>query len=269
MSQPAVSNALARLRELIDDPLFVRAPRGVEPTIKTRELITPVREALTLIGRHIGTTANPDLSNYKRLFRIAVIDPLEPIIMPAVVRTITSQAPGINIECIQPHPRVFDEIRAGAIDLACSAYPADMTNLVVRLIGPADIVVVTRRNHPGISKPLDLETFQRLPHVALIRELRGFTNIDRILAANMTPRRVVYMVSKIWSIPPMVERTDLVGMLPRAFVNAIIGNFDLDIHEPPTELPEQHLYMTWHANSEHDPGHIWLRESMMQAVLTN
>jgi DNA-binding transcriptional LysR family regulator len=269
MSQPAVSNALARLREQIDDPLFIRAGRGVEPTIKTRELINPVREALGLIGRHLGASANIDLSTYKRLFRVVVIDPLEPIIMPAVIRTITSQAPGINIECIQPHPKVFDDIRAGAVDLACFSHPTDPTDIVVKLIGPADLVVVSRRGHPGIKKPLDLETFQRLPQIALIRELRGLTNVDRSLAASMTPRRVAYMASKIWSIPPMVERTDLVGLLPRAFVNEIIGNFDLDVHEPPTAFPEQHLYMAWHTNSEHDLGHIWLRESMMQAALTN
>ena len=90
MSQPAVSNALARLRELIDDPLFVRAARGVEPTSKTREMINPVREALGLIGRHLDKGVEIDLSTYKRIFRVIIVDALEPIIMPPLVRTTLS-----------------------------------------------------------------------------------------------------------------------------------------------------------------------------------
>lgn len=81
--------------------------------------------------------------------------------------------------------------------------------------------------------------------------------------------RVVYMVAKPWSIPPMVEQTDLIGMLPRRFVESISENYRLDIHEVPTGIEPQHSYMMWHINSEHDAGHRWLRESMMQAALTN
>jgi DNA-binding transcriptional LysR family regulator len=269
MSQPAVSNALARLRDLLDDPLFVRAPGGVEPTVKARELVTPVREALGLIGRYLDAGPTIDLATYKRLFRIIIIDTLEPLMMPAVVRTITSQAPHIDIECIQPHPKFYEDIRAGTIDLACFAYPIDSTEIVVKAICPVDLVVVARRGHPEITKPLDFETFQRLPHIGLGRQLRGLTNVDSKLAASEMPRRVVYMASKIWAIPPMVERTDLLGLLPRAFVSEVADNFDLDVHELPVEIPEQHIYMMWHPMNEHDPGHIWLRESMMRAMQTN
>jgi len=270
MSQPAVSNALARLRELIGDQLFVRTPRGVDPSIKARELIAPVREALGLIGRHLDAGPDFDLSTYSRLFRIIVVDTLEPIIMPAVVRTLLAEAPGVNIECIQGDGQFYEGIRTGTIDLACFSFPVDTTDMIVQTLCPADLVVVSRRDHPGIERPLDLETFQRLPHIALGRELRGLTNIDRnLIARGMPHRRVGYMAAKGWSIPPMVERTDLLGILPRRFVQEIAGNFALDIHELPVELPEQFMYMMWHANRELDPGHKWLRQSIMQAVRTN
>jgi DNA-binding transcriptional LysR family regulator len=269
MSQPAVSNALARLREVIDDPLFVRAPGGVEPSVRARELITPVREALGLIGRHLDAGPDVDLSTYKRLFRIIVVDVLEPIIMPAVVRTLMSRAPGVNIECVQGDGQFYESIRAGVIDLACFAFPVNTTDMIVQTMCPADLVVVSRRDHPAINKPLDLETFQKLPQIALSRELRGLTNIDRNLIAMGMPRRIGYMTAKSWSIPPMIERTDLIGILPRRFVQEIAGNFALDIHELPIELPEQFMYMMWHADSELDPGHMWLRESILRAVRTD
>lgn len=267
MSQPAVSNALARLRELIDDPLFVRAQGGVEPTVKARELIQPVREALGLIGRHLGTGTEIDWTTYKRVFRIVVVDAMEPIIMPPVVRAILSQAPGVNIECIQAHSKVYEEIRAGTIDLACFPFPLDnIFEITVKPLCPADMVVVARRNHPGIVRPLDLETFQRLPFIGLNYDLRGLTGMDKSLASVLQSRRLAYMASKIWSIPPMIERSDLVGMLPRAFVNEIAGNFELEVHELPFDIPEQYIYVMWHSNNDLDPGHIWLRQIMMQAA---
>jgi DNA-binding transcriptional LysR family regulator len=269
MSQPAVSNALARLRELVDDPLFVRAARGVEPTSKTREMINPVREALGLIGRNLDKAADINLSTYKRIFRVIIVDALEPIIMPPLVRTMLAQAPGVDIECVQGDARFAEAIKAGTIDLACFGFPIDTTGFVVQPISPMDLVMVSRRDHPGIDKPLDLETFLRLPQIALGRDLRGLTGIDNILIARGTPRRVCYMASKIWSMPPMVERTDLVALLPRRFVEEVARNFELDIHELPIEIPEQFTYMTWHANSELDSGHRWLRESMMRAAQTN
>lgn len=266
MSQPAVSNALARLRDLIGDPLFVRATLGVEPTTKAREIIRPVREALGIIGRQLGRGATIDLATYKRIFRIIIVDTLEPIMMPPVVRTLMSQAPHIEIECLQGDPKFSEGIRAGTIDLACFSYPIDTTDMIVKPICPVDLVVVSRRDHPGIKKPLDLETFQQLPQIAIGRELRGLTNIDRNLIAGGMPRRVAYMAAKIWSIPSMVERTDLIGILPRCFVQEVAGNYALDVHELPVELPEQFLYMVWHTNSELDQGHKWFRESMMDAA---
>jgi DNA-binding transcriptional LysR family regulator len=269
MSQPAVSNALARLRDLIGDPLFVRAAQGVQPTVKAREMIRPVRDALGVIGQQLGSGPNVDLATYKRIFRVIVIDTLEPIIMPPLVRTLMAQAPNVQIECIQGDGKFHEGIKAGTVDLACFAFPIDTTDIVVTPICPADLVVLSRRNHPGIKKPLDLETFQQLTQIALGRELRGLTDIDKNLIAKGVPRRITYMASKVWSIPPMVERTDLIGILPRRFVEEIAGNFALDIHEVPIEMPEQFLYMMWHVNSELDPGHKWLRESMMRAVQTN
>jgi DNA-binding transcriptional LysR family regulator len=265
MSQPAVSNAVSRLREIVGDPLFVRSASGVEPTARTRQLIHPVRESLNIIGHHLGTL-QPFDATYKRVFRITIIDPIESLIMPAVIAKLLKEAPGLSIECVQAHPDLYDDIRAGSLDMACFPYPVDITDLVVKPIARLFPVVISRRNHPEIVKPLDRETFQRLPHLALGRTLRGLTNIDKNLAVALGARSVVYMVAKVWSIPALVEQSDLLGVLPRAFAESVCEKFDLDIHELPIEIPEQHIYLAWHTNSENDPGNIWLREAMFQAA---
>lgn len=269
MSQPAVSNALARLRDLIGDQLFVREARGLKPTSKSHEIIRPVREALAVIGRQLVTSDAIELSTYRRLFRIIVADPFEPILMPPIVRAISDQAPGIEIECVQATARYVDDIREGSIDLALFAFPVDTTDIIVHALCPMDLVVVSRRDHPEIHKPLDAETFRRLPQIAVSRELRGLTGVDKNLVATGTHRRTPYMASKIWSMPPMIKRTNLIGFLPRLFANEVAGDFGLDIHEMPFPLPEQYAYLLWHVNSENDPGHKWLRDSMISALKAN
>src|SRR5688572_25787321 len=97
LSQPAVSNLLARLRELTGDPLFARGRRGVEPTIKAQAMIAPVREALGLIGRQFGQTGALDLATYRRTFRICTTDVLEPFLLPPLLDLIAERAPGITI----------------------------------------------------------------------------------------------------------------------------------------------------------------------------
>jgi DNA-binding transcriptional LysR family regulator len=269
MSQPAVSGALRRLRDIVGDPLFVRSREGVSPTNTAREIIEPIRDALSVIGRQLAHGETIDIATYRRLFRIIIVDTLEPIVMPAIVRTILAQAPGVQIECIQATARFAEEIRDGSIDIACFAFPVDSSDLVVKAIMPLDLVVVSRRDHPEIKKPLDLATFSRLPHTAVRRELRGLTGVDRNLVASGIERRTPYMAAKIWSIPPMVQRTDLISVLPRRFALEVAANFDLDIHEIPLKLPEQHVYMLWHVNREHDPGHRWLRDSVMRVLQAN
>src|ERR1700726_365938 len=97
MSQPAVSNELGRVGDLIGAPLSVREARGLRPNGKSHEIIGPVRDALAVIGRQFVAADTIDLATYKRLFRIIMADPYEPILMPSIIRTIAAHAPGIEI----------------------------------------------------------------------------------------------------------------------------------------------------------------------------
>jgi DNA-binding transcriptional LysR family regulator len=264
MSQPAVSNALARLRDLIGDPLFVRGRRGVESTSKAHEMIGPVREALALIRRQLDGGGSVDPATLRRRFRILMIDTLEPLLSPPLIKSIVEKAPGVSIETISGYRVDFvNEILTGTLDLAFYIFPVDAADIVTVPICAVDAVFIARRNHPGIGKRLDVDTFSSLRHIALVPELRVQTHIDKDLAAHQVPRNIVYMVNRLWSFPPLIERTDLIGAVPRRFAEEVSRNFDIVIHEPPIEMSEQYLYMIWHAKNENEPGHRWLREQML------
>jgi DNA-binding transcriptional LysR family regulator len=265
LSQPAVSNLLARLRELTGDPLFARGRRGVEPTVKAQAMIGPVREALGLIGRQFGHTDEIDLATYRRAFRISVMDPFEPLLLPPLLNLIVERAPAVTIEASPPRLEYAQDILGGTLDLVCFAYPITSLEISVVPVCPVDTVVVARRNHPAIGKTLDVEAMNTLGFIALAIELRSVTLVDRELLVHGIERRVVMSVARMWSVPALVAQTDLIATLPRAFANYCAQNFDLTVHDLPVRMAEQHIYLMWHGKVEGDPGHKWLRETL-QAI---
>ena len=264
LSQPAVSNAMTRLREHFDDPLFVREGRGVKPTNRSQQMIEPVREALRLTRQQFDGDRSIDLATYKRVFRIVIVDPLEPILMPPLLREISTHAPLVTIESRPPwNTKVADDIISGTLDLACYTFPLSAPGLVFKTICAADYVVVARRGHPKIGETLDVTTFMALDQVALINELRGHSNIDRDITTRAGNRRIAYMVNKVWSIPAIVGGTDLVAVMPRRFAALMAPAFNLELHESPVPISEQHFHLIWHEKNNDDPGHTWLRETLM------
>jgi DNA-binding transcriptional LysR family regulator len=265
MSQPAVSNALARLRDLLDDPLFLRGRRGVEPTMKATQIAPTVREALAMIHQQLAP-ASLDLATYRRHFRVIMPDAFEPIMMPPVLREISKRAPNVTIEVLSAFRTDFiREIRDGTIDLACHLFPAASPDIVTETICETDLVLLARRGHPRIKRKLDLATFMKLDFIVLVPQLREMLSMAVNLSALGVTRREVYTVNKLWAMPPMIERTDLVGIMPRWFHSEIARNFDIVAHAFPMDLPVQHCCMTWLAKNRPDPGHKWLREGLSNA----
>jgi DNA-binding transcriptional LysR family regulator len=263
MSQPAVSNALARLRDLLDDQLFVRAKRGVEPTTKAKAIIGPVREALGLIGTQFGGTDQADPASYQRRFRISTMDLLEPLMIPPLLNLLAERAPGVTIEGVMARPEIVQDVLAGTVDIACFPYPVTSPEISIVAIGPQDVVLVGRRNHPLIGKMIDASIMNDLSYVALAADMRSFTQIERELLVHNIKRRIVMAVARAWSMPSIVADTDLVAVVPRAFAHYVAKPFDLVIHDLPVKISDQHLYMMWNTKLDADPAHKWLRELLL------
>lgn len=266
LSQPAVSNALTRLRDHFDDALFVRVGRGVKPTNRAMQMIAPVREALDLIRRQLDGGQSIDLATYKRKFRIVMVDTLEPLLMPPLLQEISEHAPLVSIESRPTwNASVSDGIVAGMLDLACHTFPISAPGLMISTICDCDHIVVARRDHPKIGKTLDVKTFMSLGHIALIGELRGNANIDRDITSRGGIRKIVYEVNKVWSMPAIVGSTDLVCVLPRRFAELMAPLYGLAIYESPVPISEQSYHMIWHERNNDDPGHKWLRDALTRS----
>jgi DNA-binding transcriptional LysR family regulator len=267
LTQPAVSNAIARLRERFDDPLFVRDGRSnMKPTLRSRQMIGAVRDALKLVQRQLVEDAAIDLSSYKRLFRIVVTDALEPFLMPPLAIAIDAAAPGITIDSRRSGYTNIKELIGGTLDLAFSTYQASAPGVTMVPVCPVEAVVVARRNHPLLRRKLDVKTFMACGHVTFISEMKALSNVERDIAHGAGARRVPYMANSLWSIANIAGKTDLLGILPRRLAEELAPGFNLTIHAPPMPIAEQHLYMMWHERNQDDIGHAWLRQHLTAAA---
>ena len=266
MSQPTISNALSRLRDSLEDPLFVRAGRGVTPTPKAVQMIAPVREALQMIegGVSPGDQFDPTASN--RHFRMVVMDGVEPIIMPHLIRQVQAYKSVTFENLAISNTPMSDGLNDGSLDLVIANFLADAQDTHCEPLGSPHLSIVARNNHPAIEGEFTLKHFQSLGHIALTPRMRALSRMEEGLRTLNIGRHVVYSVNKFWSFPHVLMTTDLVAILPTAFARVISRNYPLALYDLPFTYPEELIYMTWKTSRTNDPGHRWLREEIVAAL---
>lgn len=265
VSQPKLSNTLARLRETLDDQLFVRNGRGVLPTPKALQMIGPVREALQMIESGVADQSGFDPATSKRHFRIVILDQVEPVLIPPLLRAIEKHRT-ITLENLHiASTPLIAGLNDGSLDLVVAPYLKDLEDSRCHAVAPVDVMMITRRNHPEIGDALTREDFARLGHVALTPKLRALSRFDEELRQMKIERHIVYYVNKMWSFPAMVAETCLIAAVPGDFARLAARHYPIDIHPMPFDIAEQQVYMTWKTGRENDPGHIWLREQIIEA----
>lgn len=266
MSQPTISNSLGRLRASLDDPLFVRAGRGVQPTPKAVQMIGPVREALQMIEGGIGPGDHFDPTTSHRHFRLVVMDGMEPIIMPHLIGQVQGFKSVTFENLAISNTPMSDGLNDGSLDLVIANFLADAQDTHCEPLGPPHLSVVARKDHPAIHGEFTLDHFQSLGHVALTPKMRSLSRMEEGLRTMNVERHVVYSVNKFWSFPHVLTTTDLVAILPTAFARVISRNYPLALYDLPFSYPEELVYMTWKTGRTNDPGHRWLREEIVSAL---
>ncbi|MEO0328154.1 MAG: LysR family transcriptional regulator [Pseudomonadota bacterium] len=265
LSQPTISNALTRLRNSFDDPLFLRKGHGVIPTSKANQLIGAVRRSLQTIRSEVSVEKEFDPATTKRNFRILILDQLEPILVPPIVKVIENYN-SVTIDALPVSTTpIAEDLCNGNIDIALTTYISGLDELQCETIGRANVVVVARKGHPRLASGLTLENFCRIGQIALPLKLRVLSRVDEFLRQNKIERHVVYTVSKFWSFPHIISSTDLIAIMPGDFAAIASRYYPIEIFDLPFEMPEQQIYMSWTDNNTSDSGHIWLREQFLRA----
>ena len=267
MSQPAVSNALARLRLAVGDPLFLRRSHGMEPTDRARRLAGPVRLALEVLQGELHTVSSFDCASAKNVFWVAMEDYGEIVVAPPLIRWLAHAAPGVRVKvCPEKKLMARDEMKRGRIDLAIDYYPVEGSGLEVRHLLNDERVCVARHDHPRLRSSLTVEQWVALPHLTLNKRVSGGGTINRELAALGLQRNVLMEVPHYMSMPIIVKDTDMVCTMPRKVANEFAARYQLKIVALPFYVPPLPIFLSWDTERNHDRGHKWFRESIVELL---
>lgn len=267
LTQSAISHALARLRALFDDPLFVREGRAIVPTPLARSLVEPIRRSLHGIEMTLHQAGRFDAATTRRRFTLAIRGMLEHAVVPALMEYVASRAPGIDIDAVHVRRRELEDgLAMGAIDAAVDVLLPLSSNVRRMRLGGCPLVVAVRREHPHIRDHLDLPAYMEQGHIMVSTRRAGPGLADLELGRSDLHRRIRLRCQEYFTACSVVSRSDMILTMPQRNAESYNQPFGNRIFPLPfaTPLAEAHFY--WHANTEHDPANGWLREQV-RAVL--
>lgn len=265
LSQPTVSNALARLRERLEDPLFERGSQGMLPTPRAKALAEPIRHALDVLERGLRGDDTFDFSHSDREFVIAVEDYGETIILPRFIDWLAKVAPGIRIK-IRPESSAMlkSELRDGEVDLALDYFVLRQPGYSSACVLTETLLSLSRRDHPTVGERLSLETYLALRHVVLAPRTSAMPMIDLALSKRGLQREIAVTVPHFLSMPVIVQNSDMICTLPRRMAHLYEDHFCLKSHSVPLRIPKFPVYLIWHESLQGDSGHQWFRKHLIE-----
>lgn len=274
LTQPAISNALRRLRETLQDELLIRKGRGLEPTPRALELWPAVREVLRGLQNALAPSVF-DPAQARQAFVLTMADATAAELMPSLLASIAQEAPGVALRVVPlttRDPRAM--LEEGRVDLAIGHFPAALADLTARAqagenvsflhrrMFSGDYVCVMRRSHPLAQAPLTLNRFCNARHMLVSFSGRAFGFVDEALGLLHRTRRVALTVNQFFTAAKVAAHSDLLTVLPRNFID-ISGFADALVQcDLPFAVPPIHVDALWHLREDNASAHTWLRNKV-------
>jgi DNA-binding transcriptional LysR family regulator len=260
LTQPAVSNALARLRKLFGDPLFVRTPGGMDATPFARELAQPVRQALALLESALAHGPGFDPASATRAFRFYMSDLGQIEFLPPLIERVEARAPGVRLEAVALDVEdIAGALASGTLDLAVGFLPALGPPIRRHALFRDPYVCLMRAEHEIQS--MTRKRFLDASHV-LVSYRGGHRVIEE--AFERAGIRVALRVPHFTVVPMVLERSDLILTLPARVARVFERQGKLKSLPTPVAIPAADVGVHWHERFEADPGNRWLREQVIE-----
>lgn len=260
LTQPAVSHALARLRQLYGDPLFLRAAGGVKPTPRAEGLWREVRESLEALRRAVAPESF-DAKSANFGISLAINDMLVHLLVPPWYAKVQRVAPGLTVRLVtRTLGDTESRLAQGTLDFGVGLFYALPEHFGRRELWADQHVCVFRKSNPVATLPWNLETFRSVAHIAISPDGESFTYADSALRYAGIERRIGLVVSQFSVVPALLAQCDLMALLPRRLAMAAAHRHNLEVRETPFPMQAVKYELVWHERSERIAAHMWFRD---------
>ncbi|CAH0991113.1 HTH-type transcriptional regulator LeuO [Sinobacterium norvegicum] len=266
LNQSSVSNAITRFKNVVGEPLFLRAGRGVEPTSFAQNLFKELEQSMDTINQLL-TTGSFDPIQTRREFKVVASDfviqqllqPLQELLQPLSVTVVFKEFQG-------GEQQTDDILSLEKADLVIDMKPKLDSGWHSQKLISESIVVIARHNHPRLKKGLSLQAYLSEQHVFYRLRESNTTVMEQVLNARFPKRNMLSEHSSCLSMFATVKKTDAVGLTLTSYAEEFAPLFDLQVLEPPFTTKPFEFYMIWHKKFTNNPAHQWLRESIVSVV---
>lgn len=262
IEQASASIALNKLRQHLDDRLFIRTADGMVPTPRAQSIYPELFEALARIETARGKPAVFSPTNTAREFRICMTDISEIIILPRLINYLQKTAPGLVIEAEKISADSRLRLASGDVDLAVGFLPNLEAGFYQQSLFEQDFVCLAANNHPRVQGKITQSIFSAEGHILVTTSGTGHAIVDKILAKQKIERRVVLRVPSFLGVARIVAQTDFLVIVPRWLGKALASQEKVQLLNLPVSLPSYKVKQHWHERFNADTGNIWLRNTI-------
>ena len=268
LSQPALSHSLKRLRESLDDPLFIRTEKGMQPTPRAQALQPVVQQALALLREGLAPPALFSPANSTRRFTLATTDYFEEVMYPTFLSQLLAYAPGISFSIELITQEVLSEgLEQRQVDMVVGLDSQSVlpSGVIQTPWMDEELVCLAASHNERVGEALDIAQFARETHVELA-DISGLlpSNIDSCLAQHGLTRRVISKNLNYIAAARVVALTEAIMTLPRQMAERFVTMLPVRLVEPPKELPSLKMTLIQHGLYANDPANVWLYQVLIE-----
>jgi DNA-binding transcriptional LysR family regulator len=266
LSQPALSHALARLRERFGDPLFVKTRAGMRPTPTAERIGLVSSKVLSLVRDEIFEVGAFDPATTTRTFTLGLSDMAATILLGQITERFASSAPFARLRVVNVREKdIAPQLEEGLVDLIVGTYAVKSPSVMQQALFKAtEYVCIVRTGHPGVRQSLSLDQFAATPHVIATQNIKANDFVDKALRSKGLSRRVAVEVSSLVPLPKVVAFTDYMALVPGALATLVQKTMPLRILESPIKPPAPVIKHYWHQRFKADASVIWLRNMLLE-----
>lgn len=267
LTQPAISHALKRLRVVLDDPLFVRTPRGMTPTPTALELApaidTMLRQVEALFNREKAFIPE----NSTRQFVVGLSDYASFVVLPRLLEMLALEAPAVSLLVKSTcHSEGMAMLEEDAAELIIGNFPTMPPHLQQEELFRESFLCAGRSGHPAFGGKLTTKRYVGLEHLQISTRGEPQGYVDAVMAKKGLTRTIKVTVPHFLTAPFLLQSSDLVATEPRRLLEPMREILGLSIAEPPFAIPCFRVTQNWHSRYDCDGGHVWLRNYVKKVV---